>query len=264
MSINLNSTDWFEQRHIGPNAIEQKSMLDFIGIDSLDSLINETVPSSIRIEKPLQLPAPLSEYQYLQDLTCIAEKNQTFRSYIGLGYYGTITPSVIRRNVLENPGWYTQYTPYQAEIAQGRLEALLNFQTMISDLTGMPVANASLLDEGTAAAEAMNMFFHNRARKDNSCNKILISNQCFPQSIDVMKTRAIPLGIEIVVADVQNTALDESFFAVMLQYPAKGGQVTDYSSICEKANSLSIFTIVACRYRDWETDRKSTRLNSSH
>ncbi len=243
--INLNNTDFFSSRHIGPNAKEAKKMLDIIGVDSIDSLIAETVPASIKRNGDLNIPDALSEFQYLNELKQTATLNKVFKSYIGLGYYNTITPAVIRRNVLENPGWYTQYTPYQAEIAQGRLEAILNFQTMICDLTSMPIANASLLDEGTAAAEAMNMFFHTKNKKGSEFNKIFVSEECFPQTIDVIKTRAMPLGIEVVVGNHEAVSIDNSYFAVVLQYPAKSGEVYDYKNIVDAIHSVNGYVVAA-------------------
>ena len=179
-------------------------MLDTIGVNSLDQLIDETVPANIRLEGPLDLPEGQSEFEYLQKLKQLASKNKVYDSYIGMGYYGTITPAPILRNLFENPGWYTQYTPYQAEIAQGRLESLLNFQTMVSDLTGLPIANASLLDEGTAAAEAMSMFYgqKNKRSKTNEFNEIFVDSNVFDQTLDIIMTRAIPLGINVVVGDM--------------------------------------------------------------
>ena len=193
--------DQFEKRHIGISEADLADMLKVVKTDSLDQLINETVPTQIRINRDLDLPDALTEYQYLQELKKIAAKNKVFRSFIGMGYHGTITPAVILRNIFQNPGWYTQYTPYQAEIAQGRLEALLNFQTMVSDLTALPIANASLLDEGTAAAEAMAMLYSNRnkRKKKGIANQFFVAAGVLPQTIDVLKTRAIPLNIELVI-----------------------------------------------------------------
>ena len=244
-TMNLNNTDEFSSRHIGPNTRETKKMLEVMGLDSIETLIGETVPAGIRRTAPLQLPAALSEFQYLQELRQTASLNKVFKSYIGLGYYNSITPAVIRRNILENPGWYTQYTPYQAEIAQGRLEALLNFQTMICDLTAMPIANASLLDEGTAAAEAMNMFFHTKNKKGTEYNKIFVSEECFPQTIDVIKTRAMPLGIEVVVGSHESVEIDISYFAVVLQYPAKSGAIIDYKKIVDAIHQVNGYVVVA-------------------
>ena len=189
-------------------------MLKAIGIGSLDELINKTIPESIRNNEAIQVTSPVSEHEYLTELQAIAAKNKVFKTYIGQGYYDTITPSVILRNVFENPGWYTQYTPYQAEISQGRLESLLNFQTMVSDLTGLPIANASLLDEATAAAEAMTMFF-NHVNKDRiilKCLNFLLIENIFPQTKDVLMTRAIPIGIEMVFGDYKTAVIDEYLF----------------------------------------------------
>jgi glycine dehydrogenase len=190
----------FSRRHIGVNADELAQMLSVIGVDSLEELIQQTIPDSIRREGSLNLPVARSEYEYMEELQKVASKNKVNRSYIGHGYYGTITPAVILRNVFTNPGWYTQYTPYQAEIAQGRLEGLLNFQTMVSELTQLPIANASLLDEGTAAGEAMAMFhsIKNKRAKDNPHNEFFVSDKVFTQTIDVLITRAEPLGINVV------------------------------------------------------------------
>src|SRR5579884_4100921 len=183
----------FHTRHIGPNKSEREAMLRIVRAASLDALIEETIPSRIRLNRPLNLPEGESEYEFLRDLRAIAAKNQVFKSYIGLGYADCITPSVILRNVLENPGWYTPYTPYQAEIAQGRLEALLTYQTMVSDLTGMEIANASLLDEATASAEAMAMLHRIQPSRGS---RFFVSDSCFPQTIDVLRTRAEPMGFE--------------------------------------------------------------------
>ncbi|HNE46723.1 MAG TPA: glycine dehydrogenase (aminomethyl-transferring), partial [Chitinophagales bacterium] len=207
MKLRINTSETFAQRHIGPNSNDVQAMLQAIGADSIDSLVNKTVPENIRLKRPLNISAPLSEYNYLKHLRNLASKNKVFRTYIGMGYYNTITPSVIRRNIFENPGWYTQYTPYQAEIAQGRLEALLNFQTMVSDLTGFEIANASLLDEGTAAAEAMIMFFHHKNKKDVTSPKFFVSELCFPQTIEIIRAKAEPLGIDVVVGDHRNAQI---------------------------------------------------------
>ena len=239
--------DQFVNRHIGPNSDELQEMLQQIGVDSLDQLISETVPQRIRQSNELNLPEALTEYNYLQEISQIASKNKTYKSYIGMGYYGTITPSVIGRNIFENPGWYTQYTPYQAEISQGRLEALLNFQTMVSDLTGLPIANASLLDEATGAAEAMAMFFsiRNKRVKDNSINEFLVSDKVLPQTIDVLETRAQPLGIKVIVSDWKTFDLTEKTFGLLLQYPDKEGAVNDYRSLVEKAKNQQIYVTAA-------------------
>ncbi len=236
--------DQFIHRHIGPNAAELQEMLAAIGASSLDQLIDETVPAAIRLKGELNLPAALSEFEYLRELEKIAAKNQVFRSYIGLGYYGTITPSVVSRNIFQNPGWYTQYTPYQAEIAQGRLEALLNYQTMVSDMTGLPIANASLLDEGTAAAEAMAMFHSTKGKKSASTNTFLVSDQVFPQTIDLLITRAQPLNIAVVVKPVAEFVLDETCFGILLQYPAGNGSIEDYRALTEEAHAKDIAVTV--------------------
>src|SRR5687767_167802 len=219
----------FIARHIGPNEHDTKQMLKTIGEPSLDALINKTVPSNIRMQKELKLPPAMSEYEYLQHIKEISLKNKVFKNYIGLGYYDTITPSVILRNVFENPGWYTQYTPYQAEISQGRLESLLNFQTMVADLTGLPVANASLLDEATAAAEAMAMFFNTLNRQDHiQRHRFFIDNEIFPQTKDVLATRAAPLKIELIYDDYKKAQLDHSYFGAIVQYPNDKGSIEDY------------------------------------
>ena len=215
--FDIQSYDKFMNRHIGPNEKELEQMLDAIGVASLEQLIDETIPANIRLEKSLNLPQPLTEYDYLKHLKQIAQNNQCFDCYIGMGYYPTITPSVILRNLFENPGWYTPYTPYQAEIAQGRLEALLNFQTMIADLTAMPLANASLLDEGTAAAEAMNMFYgiKNKKLKGDPINEFVVSSDVHPQTIDVLTARAEPLGIKIICKD--EIEFTDHTFGILLQ-----------------------------------------------
>ena len=230
-------TDKFADRHNGPRANEITAMLEKIGAASVDELIAQTVPAAIRLKKPLDFPKGMSEYQYHKHLRGVAAKNKVFKTYIGLGYYNTIVPAVVQRNVLENPGWYTAYTPYQAEISQGRLEALLNFQTMIMDLTGMEIANASLLDEATAAAEAMAMLFSNRSREaiENGANKFFVSSDCYPQTIDLLKTRSAPMGIELVVGDFKTTALNNSIFGALLQYPGADGKVHDYADFVNKA-----------------------------
>src|SRR5439155_12306367 len=217
--------DSFPSRHIGPSPEAAAEMLKLLGYSSLDELIDEAVPSQIRLTRPLQLPAGRSEPETLAALKAIASQNQVFRSYIGMGYYDCITPAVIQRNLFENPGWYTQYTPYQAEIAQGRLEALLNFQTMVIDLTGLSVANASLLDEGTAAAEAMAMCHSLK----ESRNTFFISSECHPQTIDVVRTRARALGIEVIVGNHQTFQFNEQTFGALVQYPDTYGEIHDYS-----------------------------------
>jgi glycine dehydrogenase len=240
-------TDKFSSRHIGPNQQETEAMLKTIGVDSLDKLIDETIPANIRLKKPLNIAPAMSEFEYLKHLKSLAAKNKVFRSYIGLGYYNTIVPAPIQRNILENPGWYTAYTPYQAEIAQGRLEALLNFQTMVSDLTGLPIANASLLDEGTAAGEAMIMLYNSRSKDlvKNEANKFFISDECFPQTIDILKTRSAPLGIELIIGDYRTFNSDGKVFGALLQYPGKDGNIEDYSAFVKAAHEKNILVAVA-------------------
>ena len=231
-------TNNFVCRHNGPNATEIKAMLEKIGVSSLDQLIDETIPSSIRLTEPMNLPEGLNEYQLLNHLKEIAARNKLFKSYIGMGYYPAITPGVILRNILENPGWYTAYTPYQAEISQGRLEALLNFQTMICSLAGLPIANASLLDEGTAAAEAMIMLYNSRSRDavKRGVNKFFVSEELFPQTIDVIKTRSVPLGIELVIWDHREFTFSDDVFGAVIQYPNQKGEVVDYRDFVENAH----------------------------
>ncbi len=237
----------FERRHIGPNPEETLEMLHTIGADSLDQLIEETIPSGIRAREAMSIPPAQTEYEYLEGLKKVALKNKIAASHIGLGYYGTITPSVILRNIFQNPGWYTQYTPYQAEIAQGRLEALLNFQTMVSDLTALPIANASLLDEGTAAAEAMAMFFSlkNKKDKENSKNEFLVASTVFPQTLEVLRTRAQPLGIEIIVDDWRSFSFSDRTFGILLQYPDIDGRAEDYRELVATANAGEVYVAVA-------------------
>lgn len=237
----------FSRRHLGISEGELAEMLSTIGDESLDILLEETVPSNIRMNRDLRVPEALNEYEYLHELKKIASKNKVFRSYIGQGYNGTITPSVILRNIFENPGWYTQYTPYQAEISQGRLEALLNFQTMVSDLTGLPIANASLLDEGTAAAEAMSMFeaIRNKKRKKNPATRFFIDKMTYAQTIDIMYTRAKPSNIEIVIGDYRNTTLDDSFIGALIQYPNSRGSIEDYRTWVKHCNEQDILVCVA-------------------
>ncbi len=233
--------DKFIDRHIGPGEAEINEMLKTVGVSSLDELIEQTIPKEIRLDNKLELPEALSEFEYLEKIKEIASKNKIFKSYQGLGYYPTILPKAIQRNILENPGWYTQYTPYQAEISQGRLEALINFQTMIIDLTGLPIANASLLDEGTAAAEAMIMCYN--TRKNKNAKKFFVSEKCFPQTIDVILTRAEPLNIIVDIGDVDKIALNEEYFAIIVQYPNSDGEVPDYRELFENAHSKGLYTI---------------------
>jgi len=237
--------DVFESRHIGPSTDETNEMSKICGANSIDELIDQTVPANIRLKNNLQLDEPLSEFEFVKHLNSIAAKNKVFKSYIGMGYYPSILPSVIQRNILENPGWYTQYTPYQAEIAQGRLEALLNFQTVVSDLTALPIANASLLDEATSAAEAMIMFFNNRKKDKINSNKFFVSNEVFPQTIDVLKTRSKPLGIELVIADHKTVELNNEYFGLLVQYPSINGEIYDYTELFSHVNGFGILKVVA-------------------
>ncbi len=241
------SSDIFANRHIGPREHELPKMLEMIGVGSLDELIDKAVPGSIRLEKPLSLPKAMSEFEYLEHIRKIGSKNKLFRSFIGQGYYGVASLSVIVRNVLENPSWYTSYTPYQAEISQGRLEALLNFQTMIIELTGMQIANASLLDESTAAAEAMIMMFNARSRGavKAGANKFFVDNDVFLQTLDVIATRSEPLGIQLVRGKYDEVAFDESFFGAFVQYPAASGQIRDYTDFTQRAHTAGLLTGVA-------------------
>jgi glycine dehydrogenase len=241
------TTDKFVSRHNGPREQEVKDMLKKIGASSIDDLIDQTVPKHIRLKQPLRIAPAMSEYQYTRHLKAMGKKNKVFRSYIGLGFYNNILPAVIQRNVLENPGWYTAYTPYQAEIAQGRLEAILNFQTMVMDLTAMPIANASLLDEATAAAEALFMFYSNRSKDKvkNNANKFFVSAACFPQTIDVVKTRAVPYGIELVIGDANTATLDDTFFGALIQYPDINGEANDYKKFVSDAKAKDIQVVVA-------------------
>src|SRR6188768_1977358 len=204
MNIDSQYSEKFESRHIGPDPHQVDEMLKVIKAKSIDELIAQTVPASIRLKKPLNLPPAQSEYQFLKEFKKLVSRNKVYKSFIGTGYYNTITPGVILRNVLENPGWYTAYTPYQAEIAQGRLEALINYQTMIIDLTGMQIANASLLDEATAAAEAMHLFLASRKGSKKNATKFFVDQHTFPQTIDVLRSRATPLGVELVIGDINN------------------------------------------------------------
>ena len=237
----------FQQHHIGPTEKETAEMLKTIGVQSLDALIDRTVPPAIRMKEELNLPPAMSEAGYLAHIKDISLKNKVFKNYIGQGYYDTFTPSVILRNVFENPGWYTQYTPYQAEISQGRLESLLNFQTVVSDLTALPMANASLLDEATAAAEAMTMFFNllNKDQHHISRPKFFVDEATFPQTKDVVVTRAVPVGIEVVYGDYKTVTIDESFFGALVQYPADKGSVEDYRAFINKVHGVGAYVAMA-------------------
>ncbi len=240
-------SDRFADRHLGPAELDIKQMLSVLGMDTVEALIEAAVPAGIRLDQPLKVEAALSETDALKKIADIASQNQVYRSYIGLGYHACVTPPVIQRNILENPGWYTQYTPYQPEISQGRLEALLNYQTMVSDLTGLEIANASLLDEGTAAAEAMSMSFGIcRNKSAIAAKRFWVSSACHPQTIEVIRTRAQPLGIEIVIGDHrQPLAEDDSYFGMLLQYPATDGSIYDYTQFVEQAHETGTIVTVA-------------------
>ena len=237
----------FLTRHLGPRKKEINKMLKVIGVSSVRELLSETIPEEIRLKNKLESNNPLSEYQFLNHVQSLSNRNKVFDTYIGLGYHPTITPPVIQRNILENPGWYTAYTPYQAEIAQGRLEALFNFQTMITDLTGMELSNASLLDESTAAAEAMSMIFSLRTRdqKKVNANKLFVSDQIFPQTLEVLNTRAAPIGIELVIGNEDTISYDDTYFGALFQYPGKHGEVNLLSDHILKAKQSNLKTIVA-------------------
>jgi glycine dehydrogenase len=246
MNLDLNQREQFQTRHIGPDQVQIKEMLQHIKAKSLNDLIDETVPKAIQLKKELDLPKPKSEYEFLNDFKKLALKNKIFKSYIGMGYYNNITPPVILRNILENPGWYTAYTPYQAEIAQGRLEALINYQTMVMDLTGMEIANASLLDEGTAAAEAMAMFGGLKKGNKKDANKFFIDSNTFPQTIDALKSRAIPLGIELVIGAAEELDItDPQLFGILVQYPDANGEVKDHAELVKKAHDNNVFVAFA-------------------
>ena len=240
-------TDAFALRHIGPRKNDLQYMFKTIGVESMDQLIYETVPNNIRLKKDLDLDTPMTEYEYLSHIQELGKKNKIFKSYIGLGYHPAIVPAVIQRNIFENPGWYTAYTPYQAEIAQGRLEAILNYQTTVIELTGMEIANASLLDEGTAAAEAMSLLFDVRSRdqKKNNICKFFVSEEILPQTLSVLQTRATPIGVELVVGNHETFDFSTDFFGAILQYPGKFGQVHDYASFIAKAHDKEIKVAVA-------------------
>ncbi len=239
----LEPSDSFARRHIGPSEADVRAMLCELGCDSLDALIRQTIPDAIRLPAPLELDGPRSEHEALAELRGIAEQNDLHRSFIGMGYYGCHIPPVIQRNILENPGWYTQYTPYQAEIAQGRLEALLNFQTMVADLTALPLANASLLDEATAAAEAMHMCKALCERESHT--RFLVSADCHPQTIGVVQTRAEPLGIQVVVGDVRQELSRGGAFGVLLQYPTSDGRIEDYAGLVQAVHEAGALAVVA-------------------
>ena len=248
MNIFEQQKNEFAARHIGPDEAETATMLQTVGVRSLEELVEKTVPAGIRLEQPLQVTEPVSEWEYLNELKGLADKNQVFTSHIGQGYYDTILPSVILRNVFENPGWYTQYTPYQAEISQGRLESLLNFQTVVSDLTALPVTNASLLDEGSAAAEAMMMLFNYKNKTGQASSPhFFVDHNIFPQTKDLLVTRATPTPIKLVFGDAAapETRLDESFFGALVQYPAANGSVDDHRSFIRRAHDVHAYVVMA-------------------
>src|SRR5690554_3049834 len=238
MNIDIHYKEKFENRHISTRQKDLPEMLRTIGVSSIDELIDKTVPEQIRLKEKLNLPAALSEADYLKKMEQVASKNTVFKSYIGQGYYDVNTPTVILRNVFENPGWYTQYTPYQAEIAQGRLQALLNFQTMVIDLTGMEIANASLLDEATAAAEAM--FMQYGLRKNKTANTYFVSANIFPQTLDVLRTRAQSYGIELLVGNLLDIPRTDDIFGILVQYPNGDGTVSDYKTVVEQVHARDI------------------------
>ena len=236
-----NSTQNFSHRHIGPNDHEINEMLSFLGYESIDELIHKTIPDNILLKDKLDVGDGLSEHEFLKTIKSVARKNKIVKSFIGMGYYGTITPPVILRNILENPGWYTAYTPYQAEISQGRLEALLNFQTMVTDMTGLEIANASLLDEATAAAEAMVLMY----RSSKNGDQFFVADDCHPQTIDVLKTRAEPIGIQLVIDSPNKFNFTDQVFGYLIQCPTTDGKVFDYRVICDKAHQVGAFVAVA-------------------
>lgn len=240
-------TNNFAERHLGPSPIDVEKMLQHIGVSTLDELIDQTIPSGIRLKDPLHIDQGMNEYEVFQHLKTLGQKNKLFRSFIGMGYYNTILPGVIQRNILENPGWYTSYTPYQAEISQGRLEALLNFQTMVVDLTGLPISNSSLLDEATAAAEAMIMAFNCRSRTKikTNANKFFVSQNLFPQTIALLQTRSAPLGIELMIGNHDEIQIDDGFFGGIVQYPDGFGQINNYRTFTEKMHSMEALVVVA-------------------
>ncbi|HRX00022.1 MAG TPA: glycine dehydrogenase (aminomethyl-transferring), partial [Cyclobacteriaceae bacterium] len=235
----------FETRHNAPDATQVAEMLKTIKVKSVDELIDQTIPSNIRLKKKLNLPEAKSEFEFLKEFKGVMAKNKIYKSYIGTGYYNTITPGVILRNILENPGWYTAYTPYQAEIAQGRLEALINYQTMVMDLTGMEIANASLLDEGTAAAEAMHVLFAARKAGKKDAVKFFVDQNTFPQTIDVLRTRCAPIGVDLVVGDLAKFDItDPQLFGVYIQYPDNNGAIADHSAFIASAHEKEVSVVM--------------------
>ncbi|MEY4868755.1 MAG: aminomethyl-transferring glycine dehydrogenase, partial [Bacteroidota bacterium] len=245
MNLLTQQDNEFSTRHIGTTASEEKEMLSTIGEPSLSSLVEKTVPPNIVNHNALNVPPAMSEADYLEHIRAIGETNIVAKNFIGQGYYGTHTPSVILRNIFENPGWYTQYTPYQAEIAQGRLESLLNYQTMVSDLTGLPIANASLLDESTAAAEAMTMFFNALNKHDHIDRpRFFVDQNCFPQTLDLLITRALPIGIDIVTGDFSTSTLDNSYFGALVQYPNNIGGLNDYKGFIDHVHEIGGYVVM--------------------
>jgi len=242
----LKPADTFVHRHLGPTEADIQEMLATLGLRSLEALVEATVPADIRLQKPLALAGERGEHEVLSELQAIASRNQVFRSFIGLGYYDCLTPLVILRNVLENPGWYTAYTPYQAEIAQGRLEALMNFQTMVADLTGLPIANASLLDEATAAAEAMAMCLRiGQHAGQGQRHRFFVADDCHPQTIAVLKGRAEPLGITLEIGRPAEAAAKADCFGLLLQYPATDGSLHDYEALIARAHEAGLLVVMA-------------------
>lgn len=239
--------DLLAYRHIGISEKDEEKMLQKIGVKSLDELIDKTIPANIRLKEPLALPKTMTEYEFGQHITGLAAKNKLYTTYIGMGWYNTITPAVIQRNVFENPVWYTSYTPYQTEVSQGRLEALMNFQTAVCDLTGMPLANCSLLDEATAAAEAVTMMYALRPRdmQKSGANVVFVDEAVFPQTLAVMTTRAIPQGIELRIGKYHEMEFTPDIFACVLQYPNAAGNVEDYRAFVEKAHAANCKVAVA-------------------
>ncbi|MCK5638218.1 MAG: glycine dehydrogenase (aminomethyl-transferring), partial [Flavobacteriaceae bacterium] len=240
-------TDSFVLRHLGPQKDQVQAMLKTLGLKSTNELIFNTIPDDILLKTALNLPEAMSENEFASHIQKLGSKNKLFKTYIGLGYHATTLPAVIQRNIFENPSWYTSYTPYQAEISQGRLEALLNYQTVITDLTGLPLANSSLLDEGTAAAEAMIMLFNGRSRnqKKANANQFFVSDEVLPQTIDILKTRSEPLDIKLIFGDHEKIEFNENFFGAIVQYPAKHGEIFDYTKFIENAHEKEIKVVVA-------------------
>ena len=237
----------FEHRHIGINAEDEKLMLTKIGVNSLDELIDQAIPQNIRLQEELRLPEALSEHEYAEEMALKASKNRICASYIGMGWYDTVAPAPIIRNVFENPVWYTSYTPYQAEISQGRLEALMNFQTMVSDLTALPLSNCSLLDEATAGAEAATMMFNLRSRDQIKAgvNKLFVDKNIFPQTLAMINTRIVPQGIEVVLGDFRSVNLRDGFYGAIIQYPDWNGNIADYKEFANKAHDADCKVAVA-------------------